>query len=196
MTNETKEIYELIDEKQRQEIDKKLKKFFLSRSDVVTRYYIDKRIEKNSESHQDELETLNLKAIKRIIDGEDGYVRHVDELEPTVNRNCDYFSYLAERIYIVFMPNNTFYIGFDGEISDNRKVFNTIDHKTISYDELYAENKDLYWVKFSDLCKQNKVFSMDSLNEIKAIVEFLLNSYPEFYNIIFDNKSKGKQIQR
>lgn len=156
---------------------------------------INKRIETNVKEHKDELQTLNLELIKNIITGNEKYVDRIDVLREDYNKSANYFSAPADKIFIVFTSDKEFFIGFDTEISDNRKRFLPIGGKVIKYEDMEEKYKDLVWVRLSDICESKKYFSNDSLRDLNNSVDFLLEQYPEFYTKLFEEKkSKQKTI--
>lgn len=169
----------------------------LENNSALIRKYIDRKIKNNTKNETDELETINLELIKKIINGDEKYVDHIDSLEKDYNKNRNYYSFPANNIYVVFTSNKTFFLGFDTEISDNRKRFMPIGESVIKYEDMYDMYEDLVWIRLSDICKTEKYFSTDSLKELSYSIEFLLEEYPDFYNKLFrDKKGIQKKITR
>ncbi len=166
-------------------------------NDALIKNYIDRKIKSNTKNETDELETINLKLIKNIINGEERYVDHIDSLEKDYNKSSNYFSFPASQIYIVFTSDKTFFLGFDTTISDNRKRFMPVGESVIKYEDMYNTYEDLVWIRLSDICKSEKYFSINSLKELSYSIEFLLEEYPDFYNKLFrDKKGIQKKITR
>lgn len=156
---------------------------------------IEEEIQKNSKNGIKSLEILNLKTLERIINSKEEYVSSINAFELEANRNINYFSTSADKVLIMFTSDKTFDIGFDSEISDHRKVFNPLDGNAIKYEDLDKKHNKIVWIRLSDICKSKKVFSHDSLREIKCSIEFLLEQYPDFYSKLFNNQ-KTKTLSK
>ena len=153
---------------------------------------INKRIETNIKEHKDELQTLNLELIKKIITGNEKYVDRINVLKDDYNKSANYFSAPADKIFVVFTSKKNFFIGFDTVISDNRKRFLPIGGNVIKYEDMEDKYNDLVWVRLSDICGSEKYFSNDSLRDLNNCIAFLLEQYPDFYEKLFKSK-KEKQ---
>ena len=140
--------------------------------------------------------TFNLKSIQKVIKGRKKFVLDMKTFTDEYDRNKNFNMFSADKIRIIFYSYGKFDIGFDTEISDQRKRFQPIGGNLKKYEEI--ENSKWYdfaSIKLSDICSTEKMFSYESIEQLKFMISEILKEYPEFYTKLFEEKkSKQKTI--
>ena len=140
--------------------------------------------------------TFYLKSIQKVIKERKKFVLDMKTITDEYDRNKNFNMFSADRIRIIFYSYGAFTIGFDTEISNHRKRFQPIDGNIKEYEEI--ENSKWYdfaTIKLSDICSTEKMFSYESIVQLKSMISEILKEYPEFYTKLFEEKkSKQKTI--
>nr|MBP3259312.1 hypothetical protein [Bacilli bacterium] len=155
---------------------------------AVIKRCIKGQIKDNQEHNKDYQYTIGLNYIKNIIYGKNKYVLDFRKPVNEYSWNQGDNVFPANKILIAFSPYETFFLGFDTEISDHRKRFLPIGKSVIEYEALEKYYGKLVWVRLSDICSTERVFSYGALESLNSLIVGLLEQYPDFYNMLFDEK--------
>ena len=175
------------------------KKDVVKENSTLIKNYINETIERNEDlavfsgySFYRPKVTLYLKRIQKIIRARKKFVLDMKTITNSYDRNKNFNMFPADKIRIIFYDNGMFYLGFDTEISDHRKRFQPLGESILEYELLEKLGDDFVSMKLSDICSTEKMFSYESLENLKLAISKILDEYPDFYDRLFSEK-KGIQ---
>ena len=172
------------------------KKDAIKENATLIKNYISDTIKENEEpssTYWRPKVTIYLKYIQKIIRTKKKFVLDVKTVTDSYDRNKNFNMFPADKVRIVFYDTREFFLGFDSEISDHRKRFQPLGKKNIlEYELMEKLGDDFVSLKLSDICSTEKMFSYESLEQLKLLISKIIEEYPDFYDRLFSEK-KGIQ---
>ena len=183
LDSKSSRLYNSLGEDRKELVQKFILNSFVEEKSVeeIAKTFIDEAImDEQDKKDKDPVYYMYLRMLDRIINGQEKYVKHVEELHDDVEN--EYFNHPANNLVIVFDALN-YDICSKTKLVNKDALVSLLTSKTIDLDSLESK-EHVHLLDMGKLCG-DKVFSRDSIRELDGVMDYVLKKYMSFYLHLF-----------
>lgn len=163
---------------------------FIKENDIedIVRVFIDVAINEEKEAEKegkgDPITHIYLRMLNKIINGDERYVKSVEELLPS---GTDNFAIDSSKLIIIFDALKYDICVRSVDVNGEPKVKSLLTSNPIDFD-YYDRQEHVHVLNVGKLCG-DKLFSRESIKELDRMIDHVLKKYMTFYLDLFKKPS-------